>query len=116
MPEQAAIHHVRRVLALAIAAAALLLLPASANASFAKVDSTGKVVYTAVLGEANDVTASYTSSSVAKLGDGGHFGPFPIVVAGSGGCSGLSALVSCSGANGFDIRLADGDDKVNARN
>jgi hypothetical protein len=116
MAEKAANHHLRRALALAITAAAMLSLPASANAAFAKLDSAGKVVYTAALGEANDVTATYTSGGGAKLSEAGHFGPFPILIAGSNGCSGLSALIGCGGASGFDLRTGDGDDKVAARN
>src|SRR3954452_1082289 len=115
MAQHAANHTVRRVLALAIATAALLALPASANASFAKVDA-GKLVYTAVSGEANDLTASYTSSGSVKLAEAGHFGPVPILIGGSSGCAGLAPLINCTGATSLDLRTGDGDDRVAARN
>src|SRR3954468_19547293 len=115
MAQHAANHTVRRVLALAIATAALLALPASANASFAKVDA-GKLVYTAIPGEANDVTASYTSSGAVKLAEAGHLGPFPILIGGSSGCAGLAPLITCTGATSLDLRTGDGDDRVAARN
>jgi hypothetical protein len=116
MAKHAANHSVRRVLALAVTAAALLALPASSSASLAKVDAAGKLVYTAIPGEANDISASYTSAGVVKLTEAGHLGPFPILIAGSGGCSGLAALITCHGAASLDLRAGDGDDKVAARN
>src|SRR4051794_12537034 len=115
MAQHAANHTVRRVLALAIATAALLALPASASASFAKVDA-GKLVYTAIPGEANDLTASYTSSGAVKLAEAGHLGPFPILIGGSSGCAGLAPLITCTGATSLDLRTGDGDDRVAARN
>jgi hypothetical protein len=116
MAKHAANHSVRRVLALAVTAAALLALPAPASASFAKLDAAGKLVYTAVPGEANDLSVSYTSAGVVKLAEAGHLGPFPILIGGSGGCSGLAALISCQGATSDDVRTGDGDDRVAARN
>jgi hypothetical protein len=116
MAKHAPNHSLRRVLALATSAAALLVLPASAHASFAKVDPTGKLVYTAAAGEANDLTVSYTSAGVVKLTEAGRFGPFPILIGGSGGCSGLAALVACSGASSLELKMGDGDDRVAARN
>jgi hypothetical protein len=113
MATHAVNHSLRRVLVLALAAGALLALPASANASFAQADSTGKLVYTATLGEANDLTVSYTSAGAARLTEAGKVGPFPILIA---GCNGLAAQISCTGVTSLDIRLGDGNDRVSARN
>jgi hypothetical protein len=116
MAKHAVNHSLRRVLVLALAAAALLALPASANAAFAQLDAGGRLVYTTVPGEANDLTASYTSAGLAKLTETGRFGPFPILIAGSDGCTGLAALITCKGTSSLDIRTGDGNDKVAARN
>jgi hypothetical protein len=116
MAKHAVNHSLRRVLVLALAAAALLALPASADAAFAQLDATGKLVYTTVPGEANDITVTYTSAGVAKLTEAGRLGPFPILIAGSGGCSGLAAQITCRGTTSLDIRSGDGSDRVSARN
>lgn len=116
MAKHAANHSLRRALALAITAGALLALPASAHAAFAKVDSTAKLVYTAVPGEANDLTAASTASGTVTLTEAGHYGPFPILISGSGGCTGFAALITCHGATSLDLHMGDGNDKVAARN
>jgi hypothetical protein len=111
----AANHHLRRALALALAIAAALAIPATAQAAFAKVDSAGKLTFTAVSGEANNLAVTY-SASTAHLAETGHLGPFPVLIAGSGGCSGVAAQITCSGAGPATINSGDGDDRIAARN
>ena len=106
--------HLGRGLLLTVVLAALIA-PGTANAAFAKLDA-GKLTYSAISGETNELTATYSSAGVAKVGDTGHWGPFPILVSGSGGCSGLAALITCNGASSLVLNTGDGDDKVAARN
>src|SRR4051812_38025785 len=91
------------------------LAPGTAQAAFAKLDA-GKLTYTAISGEANDLTVTYSSAGTAKLTEKGHWGPFPILISGSGGCSGLAALITCNGASSLVLNTGDGNDKVAARN
>jgi hypothetical protein len=99
--------HLGRGLLIAAAAAALAA-PSSAQAAFAKLDA-GKVTYTAISGEANDLTATYSSAGVAKLSEAGRWGPFPILIAGSGGCGGIAALITCNGAGSLVINTVAPD-------
>lgn len=116
MAKHAANHSLRRVIALAVTAAALLALPGSAGASIAKTDGSGKLVYTAAPGEANDLTVAYASPGVVNLSEAGHYGALPIVIGGSGGCSGVAAAITCSGVTSVELKLGDGDDRVAAHN
>src|SRR4051794_40792177 len=106
--------HLGRGLLIAVVLTAWLA-PGTAHAAFAKL-ATGKLTYTAIAGEANDLTATYSSAGVAKLNEAGHWGPFPILISGSGGCSGVAALITCNGASALVLNTGDGDDKVAARN
>jgi hypothetical protein len=106
--------HLGRGLLIAVVLMAWLA-PGTADAAFAKLDA-GKLTYTTISGEANDLTAAYSSAGTAKLTEKGHWGPFPILISGSGGCSGLAALITCNGASSLVLNTGDGDDKVAARN
>ena len=105
--------HLRRALALVLAMAASLAIPASAHAAFAKVDS-GKLTFTAVPGEANDLAVTYDAGAF-RLAERGHLGPLPVLIAGSRGCSALAAAINCTGAASVVLNLGDGNDWVAAR-
>ncbi len=109
----AATHHLRRVFALALAMAAVLAIPATANAAFARADS-GKLTFIAVPGEANDLTVTSSGNSL-RLAEAGRLGPFPVLIAGSGGCSGLAAAIDCTGATSVSLNTSDGNDRISAR-
>jgi hypothetical protein len=103
--------HLGRGLLAAIVLAGLIA-PGPASAAFAKLDA-GKLTYTAISGEANDLTATYSSPGAAKLSETGHWGPYPILIS---GCGGVAKLVTCSGTSSLVLNTGDGDDKVAARN
>lgn len=115
MANHAVTHHLRRAVA-ALAGASTLVVPAAAHAAFAKVDRAGRLTYTAAGGETNDLTATRSSTGAIKLADAGHFGRYRIVIAGSGGCTGFAALVTCNGARSSSLNTGDGNDKVAALN
>ena len=98
-----------------LAAAAALILPAAAQASFARVDSAGKLTYTPVIGEVNQLALSSPSPGVVRLNETGHLGVFPVWIAGSGGCSGLAAAIECTGVTSIAINTGDQADTVSAR-
>jgi hypothetical protein len=98
-----------------MAAAATLLAPATAHAAFAKSDSTGKLTYTTVPGEANRLVVTSTGPGAVQLSETGHLGVFPVLIAGSGGCSGVAAQIACTGVKSVKIDTGDGDDAIAAR-
>ncbi len=109
----AATHHLRRALALVLATTAVLAIPATAHAAFATVSS-GRLTFTAALGETNDVTVTSSADSI-RVAEAGHLGPLPILIAGTGGCRGLAAALDCTGATSVALNTGDGNDRISAR-
>jgi Ca2+-binding RTX toxin-like protein len=101
----------RRLLALALASVFVLLAPAAASASSAKVDK-GKLVYTALAGETNHLVITPTAPGTVELAETGRLGFFPILIgtSGGGGCSGFGWKVTCTGVSSLSLALVDSDD------
>jgi hypothetical protein len=107
----AANHHLRRALLLALAIATTLVAPAVAQASSATV-SKGKLTYTALTGEANVLTATYPSAGVVTLTERGHLGLLPILIFPGSGCTGAGQTITCSGVTALALNTGDGANDV----
>jgi hypothetical protein len=111
MSRDAATFHQRRFLAPALAALALLLAPAAADAASARVDSGGKLTYTANSGEANRVVLTVRDGDV-ELVDNGTRGAFPVLIDDDDGCSGYWWRITCTDVTSVVVNGGDSGDQV----
>lgn len=110
MGTETANHYPRRLIALAMCAAAFLIAPATAHGASA-VASGGKLTYTGTNIEANHLVATYASGTVT-LTETGRIGLLPVLIATNGSCNGFGRTVTCLGINTLDIKTGDGGDYV----
>jgi hypothetical protein len=112
MQLDASAKHLRHPLAIALAAAAMLLAPAAAHASYASVDSHGKLTYQGASTEANHVVATSPTPGTITLTETGTDGPGPVTVSAGSRCSKSGNAVTCTGVGSFEIKTGDVSDFV----
>jgi hypothetical protein len=104
-------HHLQRALVLALATAAILVMPAAAEAAYVKVDA-GRLTFTTLSGEANRLTVTSSVPGTVQLSEAGHLSSLPVLIA---GCGTVAAKITCSGVSSLAIDTGNGDDVVSAR-
>src|SRR3954453_16062057 len=109
MAANAANPHLRRALAIALAALAALLAPAAAQAAGSAYVAYGTLTYVAASGAANHLVATSDGSTV-QLTDSGA----GVSIAPGRGCSGSAQSVTCTGVSTLSLNVGDGDNFVDS--